>query len=83
LSAWLIAAVVLLIALLIPLYVALRRPLMDALIALELVGVVQTMVLMLLAEGFHRRALMDPALVLAVMTFIGALAYVRLMERRV
>ena len=82
-SAWLIAAIVLLIGLLVPLYVALRRPLMDALIALELTGVIQTMVLMLLAEGFHRVALMDPALVLAVMTFIGALAYVRLMERRV
>ncbi|HEU4978958.1 MAG TPA: monovalent cation/H+ antiporter complex subunit F [Solirubrobacteraceae bacterium] len=80
---WLIAATILLIALLAPLYVALRRPLMDALIALEVVGVVQSMVLMLLAQGFHRISLMDPALVLAVMSFIGALAYVRLMERRV
>lgn len=82
-NAWLIAAAILLIALLVPLYVALRRPLMDALIALELTGIVQSMVLMLLAQGFHRIALMDPALVLAVMSFIGALGYVRLMERRV
>jgi multisubunit Na+/H+ antiporter MnhF subunit len=82
-SPWLIAAVALLVGLLVPLYVAARRPLMDALIALELTGVIQTTVLLLLAEGFHRNALMDPALVLAAMTFIGALAYVRLMERRV
>lgn len=82
-NAWLIAATILLVALLLPLYVALRRPLMDALIALELVGVVQSMVLMLLAQGFHRISLMDPALVLAVMSVIGALGYVRLMERRV
>jgi multisubunit Na+/H+ antiporter MnhF subunit len=82
-SPWLIAAIVLLVALLAPLYVALRRSLMDALIALEVVGIVQSMVLLLLAEGFHRIVLMDPALVLAVMTTIGALAFVRLMERRV
>jgi multisubunit Na+/H+ antiporter MnhF subunit len=67
----------------VPLYVCARRPLMDALVALQLTGVVQTMVLMLLAEGFHREALFDPALVLAVMTLIGSLAYVRLTERRV
>jgi multisubunit Na+/H+ antiporter MnhF subunit len=82
-SPWLIAAAVLLVTLLVPLYVCVRRPLMDALIALQLTGVVQTMVLMLLAEGFHRVALFDPALVLALMTLIGSLAYVRLMERRV
>jgi len=80
-SPWLIAATVLLVALAIPLYVAVRHPIMDALVALELTGVVQTTVLLLLAEGFHRTALFDPALVLAVMTFIGSLVFARLMER--
>jgi multisubunit Na+/H+ antiporter MnhF subunit len=42
-----------------------------------------TTVLLLLAEGFHRTALFDPALVLALLTFVGSLGYVRLMERRV
>ena len=82
-NAWLIAAAVLLVSLLVPLGVCARAPLMDALVALELTGIVQTSVLLLLAEGFHRTALFDPALVLAVMTFVGSLAYVRLMERRV
>jgi multicomponent Na+:H+ antiporter subunit F len=82
-SPWLVAAAVLLASLPVPLWVCARRPLMDALIALELSGVIQTTVLLLLAEGFHRTALFDPALVLAVMTFIGSLAFARLMERRV
>ena len=82
-SPWLIAAAVLLVSLLVPLWACARLPLMDALVAVELTGVIQTTVLLLLAEGFHRVALFDPALVLAVMTFIGSLAYARLMERRV
>jgi len=82
-NAWLIAAAVLLVSVLVPLWAVARLPLMDALVALELTGVTQTTVLLLLAEGFHREALFDPALVLAVMTFIGALAYARFMERRV
>jgi multicomponent Na+:H+ antiporter subunit F len=80
---WLIAAAVLLVSLLVPLWACVRMPLMDALVALELTGVIQTTILLLLAEGFHRTALFDPALVLAVMTFVGSLAYARLMERRV
>jgi multisubunit Na+/H+ antiporter MnhF subunit len=56
---------------------------MDALVALEVAGVITTTVLLLLAEGFHRTALFDPAVVLGVMTAIGALVDVRLLERRV
>lgn len=80
---WLVAATVLLTALVLPLWVLVRAPIMDALVALEVAGVVTTTVLLLLAEGFHRTALFDPAVVLAVMTAIGALVYVRLLERRV
>jgi multisubunit Na+/H+ antiporter MnhF subunit len=79
---WLVAACVLLVGQLAPLYVCVRRPLMDALVALELSGVVMTTTLLLLAEGFHRKALFDPAIVLAVMTFIGSVIFVRGMERR-
>jgi multisubunit Na+/H+ antiporter MnhF subunit len=80
-NAWLIAATVLLVGLCGPILVALRGELFDALVALELAGVVDTLVLMLLAEGFHRTTLFDPAVVLAVMTFIGALALARFLER--
>jgi multisubunit Na+/H+ antiporter MnhF subunit len=80
---WLIAATVLLVVLLLPLWVCLRAPIMDALVAVQLTGVVQTTVLLLLAEGFHRTALFDPAVVLALMSLIGSLVYVRMLERRV
>ncbi len=81
-SPWLIAAMVLMVACLAPLWVCLRAPLMDALVAVEVCGVVQTSVLLLLAEGFHRSVLLDPALVLALLTFVGSLTCVRLLERR-
>lgn len=82
-SPWLIAATVLLVSLLGPLWVCVRAPIMDAVVALQLAGVVMSTVLLLVAEGFHRSVLMDPAIVLALMAFIGSLIYVRLLERRV
>lgn len=80
-SAWLIAATILLVALVAPASVCLRRALIDALVALELSGVVVTLVFALLAEGYHRQPFMDLAIVLALMTFIGSLAFARLLER--
>lgn len=80
-SPWLIAACVLIGAFAVPLFVAARRPLMAAVIALQLSAVLGTVVLLLLAEGFHRPALFDPSLVLAVMGFAGALLFARLMAR--
>jgi multicomponent Na+:H+ antiporter subunit F len=80
-SPWLIAACVVLAAVLVPLFVVVRRPLMLAFVALQLVAVLATVVLLLLAEGFHRTALFDPSLVLAVVAFAGALIFARLMAR--
>jgi multicomponent Na+:H+ antiporter subunit F len=80
-SAWLIAATILLAALVLPGIVCVRRPPMDALVALELSGVVVTLVFALLAEGYHRQPFMDLAIVLALMTFVGSLAFARLLER--
>jgi multisubunit Na+/H+ antiporter MnhF subunit len=79
---WLVAATVLLVAL-VP-CVALcmfGRPL-DGLVGLELAGVLATVVLLLLAEGFHRQPFVDLALVFAVLQFAGSLAFVRMLERR-
>jgi multisubunit Na+/H+ antiporter MnhF subunit len=39
-------------------------------------------VMMLLAEGYHRQSFMDLAVVTAVMSFIGALGFARLVGRR-
>ena len=44
-SVWLLAATVLLVALLLPFWLLVRAPPMDALVALELVSVVATLVL--------------------------------------
>jgi len=80
-NAWLIAATVLLVALLPCLYVCLRAPIMDALVALELAGVLVTLTLLLLAEGFARSSYYTLPLVLSVLAFAGSLVFVRLLER--
>jgi multisubunit Na+/H+ antiporter MnhF subunit len=79
---WLLAAVVL-AALLAPLAVACSRleP-MEGVVALELAGVIAPLVLLLMAEGFHRQPFADLALVLAFLSFAGSLAYARFLERR-
>ena len=79
---WLIAATVLLGGLAgCALVCALLDP-VHGLVALELASVVTVSVLLLLAEGLHRQAFVDLALVYAVLSFPGALVFARLMERR-
>jgi multicomponent Na+:H+ antiporter subunit F len=79
---WLVAATVLLAGL-VPCAALcmLGRPI-DGLVGLEVAGVIATVVLLLLAEGFHRQAFVDLALVFAVLQFAGSLAFVRMLERR-
>lgn len=79
---WLIAALALLPCLLATGTVCLIAGILDALVALELAGVLSAVELMLISEGTHRQPFIDLALVLSVMTLIGALAFVRLLERR-
>jgi multicomponent Na+:H+ antiporter subunit F len=78
---WLLAAVVLL-ASLIPCGVVcfLRSP-VDGLVALELAGVIDTTILVLLSEGFHRQPFVDLAVVAVVMSFAGSLVFARILER--
>ena len=52
-----------------------------ALVAMELAGTLTASALMLLAEGFHRQPFVDLALVLALLSLVGAIAFARLMER--
>jgi multicomponent Na+:H+ antiporter subunit F len=79
---WLIAAIVLIAALLPCLVVAAREPLVDGLVGLELAGMLAALALLLLAEGFHRQPFADLAIVLALLSFAGSLAYARFLERR-
>ncbi|HEY5427480.1 MAG TPA: MrpF/PhaF family protein [Solirubrobacteraceae bacterium] len=79
---WTLAAVVLLIGGLAPLgLVCALSEAMEGVVALSLAGVIATLVLLLLAEGFHRQPFVDLAVALAVMSFIGSVAFVRFLER--
>ncbi len=79
---WILAAVVLLIGGAVPLgLVCLLGDAMEGVVALSLAGVIAALVLLLLAEGFHRQPFVDLALALAVMSFIGSLAFIRFLER--
>jgi multisubunit Na+/H+ antiporter MnhF subunit len=81
-NVWLIGATALIAGLVPCLVVALRaRDDLDALVALETTSVVVTLVLVLLAEGFHRPAYFTLPLTLAVLSFVGGLVYARLLGR--
>jgi multicomponent Na+:H+ antiporter subunit F len=81
---WILAAVVLVVGGIGPcLVVSLRASVMEGLVALELAGVIAVLVLLLLAEGFQRQPFVDLALALAVLSFVGSLAFVRYMEREI
>jgi multicomponent Na+:H+ antiporter subunit F len=80
-NAWLIAATVLMLALLPCLWVCVRQPPIDALVALELASTITTLVLLLLAQGYRRDPFMDLALVSALLSFAGALSFARFLER--
>jgi multisubunit Na+/H+ antiporter MnhF subunit len=78
---WEIAAAALGAALIPCLAVCLSTGAMRALAAFQVAGTVASSALMLLAEGFHRQPFVDLALLLAVLSVIGAMAFARLMER--
>jgi multicomponent Na+:H+ antiporter subunit F len=78
---WLAAATILLAGLVPAGAVIVRRPLLEALVALELAGVLNTLVLLLLAEAFDRPQFMDVALVLALLSLAGGLVFARMAER--
>jgi multicomponent Na+:H+ antiporter subunit F len=83
-NGWVLAAIVLVLGGLVPcLAVSLRASAMEGLVALELAGMISVLVLLLLAEGFQRQPFVDLALVLAVLSFVGTLAFVRYMEREI
>jgi multicomponent Na+:H+ antiporter subunit F len=80
-NAWLIATTVLLVGLVPCLVVMLRGSVVEALVGLQMAGVLETVVLLMLAEGFHRPPFFDLALVLALLTLAGGLVFARMLER--
>ena len=81
-NVWLLAATVLLAGLVPCGWVLLRGRLLDALVAFELTSTLVTVALVLLAEGFHRSSYFVVPLVLAALSFVGALVFVRFLGDR-
>jgi multisubunit Na+/H+ antiporter MnhF subunit len=78
---WEIAAAVLGAAIVPCLVVCFLVQATSALAAFELAGTLLTSALMALCEGFHRQPFIDLALLFALLSMIGGLAFARLMER--
>ena len=81
-NVWLIGATILLFGLLPCLWLGVRGSPAEALVGMELAGALVTVVLMLLAEGFHRSSYFVLPLVSAVLAFVGALVFVRFLGER-
>jgi multisubunit Na+/H+ antiporter MnhF subunit len=81
---WLLAATLILLAGIVPCgLVCFLAPPFEALVALELAGVLAAIDLLLVAEGIHRQPFADLAIVLAGLSFVGAVAFARFLERDV
>jgi multisubunit Na+/H+ antiporter MnhF subunit len=80
-NAFLIAATVLLVLLVLPGYVVVRGRPIDGIVALELCGTTITLVLLCLAEGFHRSVYFNVPLISALAVWIGGLVFVRFVGR--
>ncbi len=78
---WLAAAAALLGCLVPVGVVCLRGDAIDRIVGLELAGVVVTMTLVVLAEGFGRASFFDLPLTLALLSFAGTLVFTRFLER--
>lgn len=78
---WLIAALAMLPGFVACGIVLWRAAVVDAVVALNLAGVLAALELVLLAEGLHRSPFYDLALVLALLAFAGGLVFARFLER--
>ena len=81
-SIWLLAALVLVLALVPCLAVCLLASEFDGLAGVELGSTLLTSVLMLLALAFRRQPFIDLALAFALVSVVGSLAFARLMEEK-
>jgi multisubunit Na+/H+ antiporter MnhF subunit len=79
-NGWLWAATVLTAALVPLLAVATRRTAIEGVVALEVAGSLTATCLLLLAEGTDRESFADLAIVLGVLSFVGAIAFLRFIE---
>ena len=81
-NAWLLASAALLLGFVPCTLVCLRGSRVEAVIAVQLAGTLTTLALITLAAGFDRPSYYELPPVFALVSFIGSLVFVRLMERR-
>ncbi len=80
-TVWLVAGAVLLVGVGLCGVAAWRRPPFEALVALELAGTLATVTLVCLTVGFQRSSYGDVPIIAAVLNWVGALVYVRFLDR--
>jgi multisubunit Na+/H+ antiporter MnhF subunit len=80
LNAWFVAAAVLPVGLLGPLWVAARRPALDGVIALQVAATIAALELVVLGEAMRRQTLMGLGIVLAAVSWPGTLAFLRYLQ---
>jgi multisubunit Na+/H+ antiporter MnhF subunit len=80
-SAWTVAATVLVVTLLPLAGVIWRAPTIDAAVAYQLAGVIVTLVMLLLCEAYGDTSFADLAVVLAMLGLGSGLVFVRFLER--
>ncbi len=80
-NVWLLAALGMMAALVPCGIVCFRGRHIDRLIGLEMADTVYVLLLVLLAEGFHRLPFYDLAVAAALLAFGGGLVFVRFLER--
>jgi multisubunit Na+/H+ antiporter MnhF subunit len=78
---WLWAAFGVMLCLAPCLVVCLRGQLTDRIVGLEAAGLFCVLILLLLAEGYHRPPFSDLALALGLLAFGGGMVFVRFLER--
>ena len=78
---WLLFATILLLGLIPCGIVCLREATMPRFVALQVAQVIVILVMLLLAEGFHRQIYFDMAVVMAVLALAGGLVFARFLER--
>lgn len=79
-NAWFVAAAVLPVGLLGPLWVAARRPALDGVIALQVAATIAALELVVLGEAMRRQTLMGLGIVLATVSWPGTLAFLRYLQ---
>jgi multicomponent Na+:H+ antiporter subunit F len=80
-NAWLIAATALVFALIPCGIVCFKGTAIERMVGLEMAGILDCLILLLLAQGFNNPNFYDLAVALALLTFGGSLVFVRFLER--